>query len=142
MAYQAHHGPGQHPGYQHGDAGPNEAYFDKPDDDSPFSHYKDNEYDKDNLAGDYHNKEEEEQNKEKENKKDTLMDAVKKEEEKAKKQESHKDVHKKVADEIRHEQMAMNKQPNAPKKKAKDHKSIEDAIKDASRKKEGVFVLK
>ncbi len=143
MAYQAHHGPGD-AGYQPGGGGPNEAYFDKSDDDSPFEHYKDNQYDKNDdnpLDGDYNKAEEEEQKKEEGQKGNTLIDNIKKEEQKAKKDGSVDNVPKKAADEIMHGQLAVRgKQENKPKK-TKAHKSIEEAIKDASKDKKEVFVL-
>jgi len=149
MAYQANHGPG-HPGYDSSTpgGGVNEAYFDKEDDESPFEHYKDNQYnnnDDNPLSGDYTKNQEEEQKKDEEKKENTLIDNIKKEEEKAK--ETNKldrtNITKKAADEIRHEQLAAsNRLGNPTKKKNESHKSIEEAIKDASKDKKEVFVLK
>lgn len=146
MAYQANHGSGQsYDSDSHQGITP--AYFDTEGDD-PFKHYKDNDYTKkdDNpLKGDYQNNKEEESKKQEE-KKNTLIDNINKEEKKAKKQDDSQtqDISKKAADEIRHEQMAAsNRLEKSPKKeKSESHKSIEEAIKDASIEKKEVFVLK
>lgn len=148
MVYQGHNagGAGGYDGPTH--QGINTAYFDKGDDKSPFEHYKDNQYDKkdDNSSGGDYNKKEEEQKKGKEDKhkegkhKDTLMDAVEKEEKKTKKQEE-QNYPKTAAKEIMHNQNGVNNNQDKKPKDTKAHKSIEEAIKYASKDKKEAFVL-
>ncbi|MBW2984237.1 hypothetical protein KY361_03925 [Candidatus Woesearchaeota archaeon] len=148
MAYQANHGPGQsYEGDTH--QGINTAYFDKDDSSDPFEHYNSNDYNRkedEALSRDYQNNHEEEEQKKEQEKENTLIDNIKREEEKAKKADDSwtHNVSKKAADEIRHKQMAAsNRLDNAPKKKKSEaHKSIEEAINDASKEKKEVFVLK
>jgi hypothetical protein len=146
MVYQASHGAGNE-GYNHGGGGPNDAYFDKDPsgEDSPFEHYKDGDYNKkddNSLGGDYNKNEEEGQNKEEEKHEDALMDNINKEEETKQDDESTDNVAKKAASELLHEQNSVrNDKGKGAKKKNKDHKSIEEAIKDASKDKKEVFVL-